>query len=507
MDVDDDSSSASSEDASRISQRSPTDALPAFSTPKKDGCSLGNLSLFFSDQDSSDGDCSRKRRLSTSEVVSPSHSKRSKISDISNVSESDKDVSLSADPNSSVVNSSLIPISVDIDVLKPRKPLHTFSKAGLWKRLKRQEQEQEIFLRDVSSSSSSESPQTCHSLSEIEASFEPTSPVSFVEPQSASSYISNINQSFYFNAQEVDNAVHEESFANYSVIDYESESDESGDELDADIFELPENVALHSDADSAEDTESDLEDEEFFAYCEALNLDDRLARDKHAELKEFLRNWALKNGISLSSLSELCSGLKEVHPQCFADLQKDARTILHTPTEPLDISKVDPGEYLHHGIRKQINFIATLLTYAISVMPLLFNIDGVQLYKNSASTLWTILMTLPSIMELINKVFPIGLYFGKQKPKDVGTFLERFIDELLEIVQNGYIMNNVQGRVEILGFVCDVPARSFILGTVGHTGFFSCFRCTTRGQTVDKRRVFPQLDAPLREEAKFRAGR
>lgn len=40
-------------------------------------------------------------------------------------------------------------------------------------------------------------------------------------------------------------------------------------------------------------------------------------------------------------------------------------------------------------------------------------------------------------------------------------------------------------------FVCDVPAKSFILKIKGHSGFFSCTRCIQEGEYCEKRVCFP----------------
>lgn len=40
--------------------------------------------------------------------------------------------------------------------------------------------------------------------------------------------------------------------------------------------------------------------------------------------------------------------------------------------------------------------------------------------------------------------------------------------------------------------------KSLIMGTVSHTGFYSCTRCTVRGITSDNRRIFIDLESPAR---------
>lgn len=35
--------------------------------------------------------------------------------------------------------------------------------------------------------------------------------------------------------------------------------------------------------------------------------------------------------------------------------------------------------------------------------------------------------------------------------------------------------------------VCDVPAKSYVLGTKGHNGFYSCSKCQIKGQTLSSK--------------------
>lgn len=52
-------------------------------------------------------------------------------------------------------------------------------------------------------------------------------------------------------------------------------------------------------------------------------------------------------------------------------------------------------------------------------------------------------------------------------------------------------------------FCCDVPAKSYILKTKGHNEFFSCSRCFTEGEFLNRRVCFPELNCPLRTHGSF----
>lgn len=52
----------------------------------------------------------------------------------------------------------------------------------------------------------------------------------------------------------------------------------------------------------------------------------------------------------------------------------------------------------------------------------------------------------------------------------------------------------------------DAQARSFIIGTKGHTGFYSCTRCTQKCEMIKNRVVFPQTqDFRMRSNESFRS--
>ncbi|XP_072159458.1 uncharacterized protein [Bemisia tabaci] len=280
----------------------------------------------------------------------------------------------------------------------------------------------------------------------------------------------------------------------------------SGDDFDED-----EEVFLDADdGNSRNDEQREIEElneeEVFAAFCEGLKEASAPDVDPLSNLKTFLREWSLERCTPLNSLTHLLHGLKSEHPECFDSLPSDARTIMNTPTDKLDPVDVPPGKYIHLGLLNQFEFIGTVITEAtVLTLLLLFNIDGMQLFENSSWTLWPILVTIASIPSLAGKVFAIGLYYGPAKPKDFSVFLKPFVDELKEILMKSDVL--IKGQfvpVRLLGFCCDTPARSSILETVGHTGYFSCFRCTTKGKTISKRRCFPNVNAPLREDNKFR---
>lgn len=220
--------------------------------------------------------------------------------------------------------------------------------------------------------------------------------------------------------------------------------------------------------------------------------------DDHIELNSNLTQWALKHNITHSAITDLLLILKPKFPT----LPINARTLLNTPRE-LTIHQVEPGKYYHFGFKyclvKLLRFSeCELLNRKLEVF---INIDGLPLSKSSGSQLYPILCKLSTN----NIVGVIGLYHGYEKPKEANDFLKMFIEESVEILTNGFIHNDTLYQVEIRGFVCDVPAKSFIKYTVGHSGYMSCSKCQVEGN-FDRKICFPQIDNLIpRTDAEFRS--
>ena len=102
------------------------------------------------------------------------------------------------------------------------------------------------------------------------------------------------------------------------------------------------------------------------------------------------------------------------------------------------------------------------------------------MFKSSSCQVWPILCNVNGL-----DIYVVCLYCGSSKPEPVNDFLEDFVNELKELKANNHI---IEGReIVIKAFTCDAPARSFLKGTVGHTSYFACERCTIKGRWVQGR--------------------
>lgn len=216
-----------------------------------------------------------------------------------------------------------------------------------------------------------------------------------------------------------------------------------------------------------------------------------------------LSKWCLAHNITHIAINDLLKILKPRHPE----LPLDARTFLQTPRcrRESPFKLIEPGEYYHFGLK---NCIIKLLTQFpkrrhLETIEILINIDGLPLSKSSSSQFYPILC---SLYENRNIVDVIGLYHGYEKPKDCNLFLTDFVNEAIDLVQNGLIHEGRSHVIKIKGFICDAPAKSYIKYTKGHSGYMSCTKCESEGIYVNNGVCFPQIDnLHLRTDFDFRA--
>ncbi|KAK4877644.1 hypothetical protein RN001_010150 [Aquatica leii] len=213
-----------------------------------------------------------------------------------------------------------------------------------------------------------------------------------------------------------------------------------------------------------------------------------------------LQSWALRHNITHVAINDLLCIFKTPIP----NLPSDARTLLGTKRTVVT-TKVEPGLYYHFGLeyclKKNVNNLSdsniTLNTIEINI-----NVDGLPLYKSSNSQVYPILCNIVgnSTVEMV------GIYYGCEKPKSSNLFLAQFVDDAINIINNGIIINGTFYIIKIKAFVCDAPAKAFIKCIKNHTGYSSCSKCYIEGDYIVNRVCFPNVsDIKLRNDPEFRS--
>lgn len=186
------------------------------------------------------------------------------------------------------------------------------------------------------------------------------------------------------------------------------------------------------------------------------------------------------------------------------NLPSDARSLLKTPRNANNVRQMCNGQYIHVGIAeflKQFN----LITYVGEGNPinLSFSVDGTPVSKSGANDLWIISGALHS-EGYLRQVFIVGIFNGPSKPTSFNIFLKEFVDEMKELLINGFQKDDVAYTVHIKCIVADAPAVAYIKGIKSHGGYSACPKCETRGNNRSRKIVYPEVDAPMRTDSKFR---
>ena len=216
--------------------------------------------------------------------------------------------------------------------------------------------------------------------------------------------------------------------------------------------------------------------------------DDLLSK---SSLRDNLGEWAVDSQIKHAALNKLLGILNAHHPE--DNLPRDARALLGT----VDVRDMPPGQYWHNGLKK--NLVEMFSGSAGREIYLSFNVDGLPISKSSGSQLWPILCCVQGT----NHVFAVGIYHGHAKPDSESVYLEELVQELKDLLTNGIDIGNEHFRVLVLCYVCDAPAKCFILGIKGHCGYWSCLRCLQKGEMIGRRMCFPEVEYILRTDESF----
>jgi len=163
---------------------------------------------------------------------------------------------------------------------------------------------------------------------------------------------------------------------------------------------------------------------------------------------------------------------------CLSYLPKDSRTLLNTPRKGPIISKV--GEYLHIGFEKAL--IKILQKTPSNLIPDILKVDwstdGARLNKSGNMQIWPIQCSIANIAN--SKPEIVGVYKGPRKLDSANLFLDQFINDVLQVIDNGISFLQKQIRIISRAFIADAPARSWILN-FGHTSSNPCSKCKIVG--------------------------
>jgi len=199
-----------------------------------------------------------------------------------------------------------------------------------------------------------------------------------------------------------------------------------------------------------------------------------------------LRLWAIECNIQHNHLDKLLSILRK---EIIIDLPKSAKTFLESHTANYEIidmednDSINPnGQFVFFSITEKLQKIINE-DFHKDVIKLLINVDGMPVSISGNKSIWAILCKVYYWLD-VYRPFIIALYYGKNKPKCLEKFLEPFIKEINILQEHGILIGKSTYKVELMAFISDTPARSFLKCTKGHGGYKACERCTIPGELL-----------------------
>lgn len=120
---------------------------------------------------------------------------------------------------------------------------------------------------------------------------------------------------------------------------------------------------------------------------------------------------------------------------------------------------------------------------------LLWNTDGVQVFKSSTKSLWPVHCIIPELPPLVRKRFQILtlLWFGV-KPT-INTFLKPFVLEVIELATNGLTWRHPETGKTIVSYITapissvDAVARPMLQAIRQFNGLYGCSFCEHPGKS------------------------
>lgn len=203
------------------------------------------------------------------------------------------------------------------------------------------------------------------------------------------------------------------------------------------------------------------------------------------------------HGVSKKKVDALLTLLKPLFPF----LPKSYKTLLHT-SRKIIVMNLGDGQFWYKGIQMNIRqLLSDEYVHQHNEIVLDINIDGIPLSKSSEKHFWPILGKFQNLRH----PFLIAVYLGSGKPNNVNEFLEKFVEEVANLQENGFQWSDGSTyKFKINNFVLDAEARSFVKQRVAHGGYYACEKCTVKGTYYRNRMCFFEQNCPRRTDTSYR---
>ncbi|EEC07483.1 hypothetical protein IscW_ISCW024358 [Ixodes scapularis] len=119
----------------------------------------------------------------------------------------------------------------------------------------------------------------------------------------------------------------------------------------------------------------------------------------------------------------------------------------------------------HFGFVEGLRYFLKNVSRVQNTLEFIVNVNGLPLTKSTTDQFWPNLCCLRNCGKL--DPFPVGVFYGQCKALDANIFLEPFVAELKEALEQGALIEGKVVNVEISAIVCDAPAKSYNMSIKG----------------------------------------
>ena len=140
---------------------------------------------------------------------------------------------------------------------------------------------------------------------------------------------------------------------------------------------------------------------------------------------------------------------------------------------------------------------------------LVLSVDGIPVEKSGNKSYWPVwasICELPiNLRSSFCNMILCGVWFGKGKPC-WETFFPKIKEQFCNL-KSKFTLSDAfdQMTVNVIGLVCDLPAKASILNMIQFNGYYGCTYCLSPGLHMDKKHVYPSHSFEVRTVASYEA--
>lgn len=300
-----------------------------------------------------------------------------------------------------------------------------------------------------------------------------------------------------------------------SMINAHNSSLQAVSTVDNMIEDIEENVMIHESMES-ENANDDLNSNEVMA-CFEVGSDFSVERDSYSNgcsrpsseseavtdksFKHDIVNYFTRHKISRRARKELLEILNRHGinvPSSVYLLEKNESSVQEGKKS--HVVPLSEGEFTYFSVAENIQFLVDNKLLHSCEVDMVFNIDGLPVFRSSHKALWPILMKVKNCS--YSKPMPVASFYGDGKP-ELTSYIEPFVREVSALLQDGFAYKSHNFTFKVSFFTCDAVARSYLACVIGHTGFQGCQYCQQTGVFCKGRVVFPRLNCDKREDISY----